>query len=370
LIFGLALALSYPPLGSEKPDGPRLTAIAPQAGITTPGCKVGVYGSGFSAGAVVYFGGLGARETDFINPSTLEVVTPFLRPGRYKLQLKSGSAIVRSEISFTAVPSQIDGEIDRAVTLAGLGQTPLAVSALSEIRSGSSDYQVRAFAAYQMGQIYFALGDWWRWAGVPIYADSDKAGMAVQTSWRYRLSGDQSAYYLPTGSSLDQILRLADWTVEKDVTENPEPRFFRALVSARFGVLDKAKADVHFILDADPTNASYRALAAYVGALTGDTAPLSSFRGQTISDPRALGLLGEAAYLNGDVTGAQRWWTHAGKAYPLGARLACLAGKKHLALGQKRVAEVLLAECTIMAPSSKEAKEARDLLAALKAPPS
>jgi predicted Zn-dependent protease len=179
---------------------------------------------------------------------------------------------------------------------------------------------------------------------------------------------DQSDYLLDVNPNPDHDLKLADWTVKKDVTQNPEPRFYRSLVNARYGDLRKAKADSDFILKLEPGHPSYRALAAYIAVLAGDKTLLQSFYGEAIKDARALSLLGEAAYLSGDVAGAHQWWSLAAKAYPLGASLAYLAGKKHLTRGQRRVAAALLTECTIMAPNSKEAKEAQDLLAKLQAP--
>ncbi len=151
-------------------------------------------------------------------------------------------------------------------------------------------------------------------------------------------------------------------------SRSPEPRFFRSLLNARYGNLQKAKTDATFILKSEPNNPSYRALAAYIAALSGDKAWLQSFDGQTITDSRALGLLGEAAYLIGDHSSARSWWAEEAKTYPLGASLAYWAGKKHLVHGQRRVAEALLEECVTMATNSKQAKEAEDLLASGKGP--
>src|SRR6266446_4490240 len=72
--------------GVHASDEPLLTAVEPKNGVTTPGSKVAVYGSGFSPDAIIYFGGLQARETRFMDPSRLETVTPYLRPGSYQLQ--------------------------------------------------------------------------------------------------------------------------------------------------------------------------------------------------------------------------------------------------------------------------------------------
>jgi tetratricopeptide (TPR) repeat protein len=356
------------PSRTQHADVPQLTAVVPETGITTPGTKVAVYGTNFSPDAIVYFGGLQARRTDFTSPSTLEVVTPYLRPGPVQLQVKSGGTTVRSKVMFAALPSPADTEIDRAVTLASQGQAPVAIAMLANIAKTNSDYEVQAFAHYQTAQIYFAQGDLWRWGGEAsaIYDNADKSGPAVQTSWVYRLPSDQSTYLLPIDSNPDTPLKLADWTVEKDVTQNPEPRFFRALLNARYGNLEKAKTDSDFILSLYPNDPSYRALAAYIAVLAGDKTHLRSLSTETITGHRALSLLGEAAYLSGDAVEALHWWTLAAKDYPLGATLAYWAGKKHFSRGQKRVAEALLTECIAMAPDSKEAKEAKDLLVKLR----
>jgi hypothetical protein len=273
-------------------------------------------------------------------------------------------------VTFTAVLAPVDSEIDHAVNLATEGQTANAVAILTKIAKGNADFQVRAFAHYQAAQIYFAQGDWWRWGGEAgaVFSDSDKSGPAVQTSWRYRLASDQADYFLPTNNQPDHDLVLADWTVKYDVTQNPEPRFYRALVNARYGELNKARTDSDFILKLEPGNASYRALAAYIAVLSGDKQQLRSFSGEAIKDTRALGLLGEAAYLAGDAGEAQRWWALAAKEYPLGAGLAYWAGKKHLARGQQRVATALLSECTVVSPNSKEAAEAKEILTTLQVP--
>jgi IPT/TIG domain-containing protein len=241
---------------AHVPNAPQLTAVEPKSGATTPGSRVMVYGTGFSSDAIVYFGGLQVRETKFIGPSTLEIVTPYLRPGSYQLQLKSGETTVRSGVTFTALPSQIDSEIDRALALAEKRQISAAIDILTSIAKTSSDYQVRTFAYYQIGQVYFGEGDWMRWSWAPIFLDSDTSGPAVWTSWRYRLASDQSTYLLNLDTQPDHDLVLADWTVKYDVTQNPEPRFYRSLLNARYGDLSKAKMDSDFILKLEPGNAS------------------------------------------------------------------------------------------------------------------
>src|SRR5437016_2516218 len=282
VLLYLLLMLPSTLSAGQQPSVPEFIAVEPKTGVTTPGTKVMVYGSGFSLDSVVYFGGLEARETKFLSSSMIEVVTPYLRPGAYQLQLKSGEVTVRSEVSFTATPSPIDSEIDRAVTLAGQRQAPAAIAILQNIAKTSSDYQVRAFAHYQSGQVYFALGDWWRWGGEVGGIFETEAGRAPQTSWQYRLAYDESVYLLPIDSDPETALRLADWTVKYDVTDNPEPRFFRALVNARYGHLVKAKTDSDSILKLEPDNQSYQALAAYIAVLSREKRQLRSISRESI----------------------------------------------------------------------------------------
>lgn len=357
-------------LGGAQAETPLLTGMVPDSGVTTPGAKVRIYGNNIARDTRVFFGGAEAREMNLLSSTTMEVVTPYLRPGRYHIQIKSGGATFTTQLTFGAAPSPMDEEFDRAARLAGQGRPTAALELLSVIANSASDYQVRAYAHYSSAQIYFSLGDWWRWAGQAgaIFLDSDKSGAAVQTNWRYRLAADESEYLLPTGTDPDHDQKAADWTVELDVTESPEPRFYRGLVSARYGNPERAKADVEFILAAEPENRSYRALAAYVAALRGNSGPLNTFPAESVEDARALALLGEAAFLTGDSSSARAWWGHAARIYPKGASLACLAGKRHMARGQQRVAESLLTECAVMAPNSKEGQEAKQLLAALSAP--
>jgi len=174
-----------------------------------------------------------------------------------------------------------------------------------------------------------------------------------------------SDYLLPVHDSPEYDLKLADFLVQYDATEGPEPRFYRGLVNARYGNLRQAKEDSDVILSQEPRHPSYRALAAYAAVLRGENAQLRSFNEESLTDARALSLLGEAAFLSGNPASAQKWWILAAKEYPLGAGLALLAGKKHLVRGHTRIAASLLAECTVMVPNSKEAKEAKDLLAKL-----
>lgn len=270
--------------------------------------------------------------------------------------------MVRSEATFMALSSPVDLEIDHAISLAEERHTGAAIAILTAIAKMNTDYQVRAFAHYQIGQTYFAAADFVKWGWALTFLDADKSGMAVQTSWRYGLDNAESTYFLNSGTGSDYDLRNVDIVVNNDVTNDPEPRFFRSLVNARYGNLQKAKIDSDFILSKDPSNPSYQALATYIAVLASDKRQLPSFSEETTNDARALSLLGEATYLSGDPESAKQWWALAAKKYPPGAGLAYWAGKKHLAHGQRRVATALLVECMTMAPNSKEAKEANELL--------
>jgi tetratricopeptide (TPR) repeat protein len=359
-LFGL-FCLSF----SRPPQSPRLSAILPQRAVTTPGTTVVVSGEGFSPDAVLYFDGVQARETKFVSSTNLEAVTPYLRPGPAHLQLKTGGQTVRSDVTFLTMASPPDFEIDRALALGAQGHYSDAVRILINIGKSSPDFQVRSLAYYQVAKIHFDEGDVWRAAGEAAQIFDSNSGMAVQTAWRYRLLSDETDYYLPVQKDLKDSLVLADYTVEKDVTDNPEPRFFRALLNARFGELTKAKSDSDAILALEPDNPSYKALAAYVALLAGERTSLQSLEHETISDPRALGLLGEAEFVGRNPAAAQQWWEQEVNVYPLGAIFAYWAGKKHLTNGNQGVAAALLTECTILAPRSTEAKEAKELLAGL-----
>lgn len=172
-----------------------------------------------------------------------------------RTQIRRNHSPVRR--SFTASPAPIDSQIDRAVSLAEHKQTDTAIGILTDIAKTNSDYQVRALAYYQIGQIYLAQGDLKRWGWTLTYLDADKSGMAIQTSWRYGLDDAQSTYFLNSGTGPDYDLRRADVVADNDVTENPEPRFHRALVNARYENLNKAKIDIGFLLKLEPNNPSY-----------------------------------------------------------------------------------------------------------------
>jgi tetratricopeptide (TPR) repeat protein len=361
--------IGFPNLsGAQQPEPPHITAVEPSSVVTTPGTKVMVIGAHFSPDSTIYFGGLQAREITFINASALQAVTPYLRPGHYKLDLKSGEVIIHSDAEFTALPAPVDSNLDRADGLAAKGQADAAIAIFTSIATTYPDYDVRAYAHYRAGKLYLAQGNYME-AGVQSGLIWDKkVSRGVQSSWQYRLLSNETAYSISESNDQDTDFVTSDWVVKWDVTENPEPRFWRALISARFGKMQQAKADLQFVLAAEPENPSYRALAAYVGVLAGDKPSLDAFGGQQFKDARALSLLGQAAYMTGDYGGAQAWWAAQAKISTLEAKLDCLAGRKHLKYGQARVGTALIAECATVAPDSREGKEAKEQLADLVGP--
>jgi len=234
-------------------------------GDNHPGCKVMVIGSRFSQDTTVYFGGLQAREITFVNSAALHVVTSYLRPGTYKLDLKSGEAIVHSAVDFTALPAPVDSAIDQAEALAAKDQTTAAIGILTNIATTHADYDVRVYVHYRAAQLYLLQGDYWKASEAAALFDP-KVSMGLQTSCRYRLLSDELAYAISRSNNHDTDLRVADGSVKMDVTENPDSRFWRALMDARFGKMEQAKADLKFVLAAEPEKPSYRALGAYLGA--------------------------------------------------------------------------------------------------------
>jgi len=352
---------------AQQAEAPRITAIEPSSAITTPGAKVTVVGANFSPDSIVYFGGLQAREVTFVNASELQAVTPYLRwPGNYKVDLKFGDSIIHSNVGFTALPAPADSTIDQAEQLAAKGQINASIGILTSIATTQADYDVRAYARYRAAQLYLALGNYME-AGVQTGLMWDaKVSHGAHSSWRYRLLDAEMAYSISESDDHDDDLRTSDWAVKWDVTENPEPRFWRALVSARFGKMERAKADLKFVLAAEPENPCYRALAAYITVLAGDNSRLESFRGERLSDERALALLGQAAYLSGDNGDAQGWWAAQRKIGLAQAKLDCGAGRKHVNYGQTRVGTALVAECASVTPDSREGKSAKDQLERLK----
>ncbi|HEY6292130.1 MAG TPA: IPT/TIG domain-containing protein [Terriglobia bacterium] len=368
--FALASACCMPLSGALQ--APEVYSVIPQAAVTTPGAKVELFGSGFTPETVVYFEGVQVRETSFVSPSRLDVVTPYLRPGEHNIELKSGGVVASFAIALQALPSPVDAEIDHALLMAKQDHATDALDELEKVAKTSSDYQVKAFARYERGQLYFAMGDWWRWGGETfgIFYKSDLAGMAVQTYWPYRLAMAQVNYLFHTPQDPNFDFKSADYFDKFDVTGSPEPRFYRGVLNARAGNLAKAKADSDSLLRIGPKEPSYIGLAAFVAALRRDKGSSSrlSLKARSLLedtqgvDVQALRLLGDTAYVSGDSVQAQQDWAAAGQAAPLQADLAYLAGKKHLWLGDRRTAKMLLLESISMAPAGEDAEEARRLL--------
>src|SRR5260370_5582363 len=192
-ICAILVGLRSLTLGTQHP---RIQAVSPTSGITTPGIRVTVVGTNFSPDAAIYFDGLQSRETKFISSTELDVETPYLRPGTHMLQISSGAASSLSEVQFTSLPSKIDSQIDKAIEIAGQGKIDEAASLLEQIGTTDSDYQVRAAAYYVEAQIFFNRGDFaqWRRASALIYLDPEKSGKAVQAFWPYRLAIAWSHY--------------------------------------------------------------------------------------------------------------------------------------------------------------------------------
>src|SRR4029077_8798413 len=142
-----------------------------------------------------------------------QAVTPYLRPGTYKIDLKSGEEVIHSDFSFTALPASVDSTIDQAEALAAKKQTSAAISAFANIASTHPDYDVRAYVRYRAAELYLALGNYME-AGVQSAFFDKRVSMGVQTSWRYRLQGDELAYSISESNDHDTDLRIADGTVK------------------------------------------------------------------------------------------------------------------------------------------------------------
>lgn len=364
---------------TEHTNLPKAYGLSPMSAVTTPGSTVTVFGDGFSPNTRVYFDGHVARQTVFLSPSRVEVITPYLRPGEHivritqapKIVAMNAVTVVRVEIPFKALPSAVDSEIENALLLADANKVPEALHALEGIASAYPDYQVRAFTHYQEGQLYFAVGDWDRWyaENMGIFLDAKQTGWSVQTAWPFRLALARSHYYLDMGGDPGHEGDQYDDMVALDVTGATEPRFERALLNARIGRPLAAQADISFCLAKDPGNARFAALGAFCAAAASEdharaAAPLEKARSALSSDPsdyRARTLLGEAEYMDGQVQKAMEDWAEAGQTYSLGADLALRLARKHLWRGDQRTASMFLAEVKAMGPGSAQAQEAAEL---------
>ena len=247
--------------------------ISPAAGPTTPPTAVTVFGEGFSQDTKIYFDGFMARETVFHDESHLEVLTPYMRPGEHQVLVKSqDSQPVKLEIPFTTTPAPVDSRVDAALSQARAGQVSEALSVLDDIARNDSDHQVRAFARYQEGELYFAQGDWQRWLGetMGIYLNAKLAGPSVQSYWPYGVANARACYLLNRSGDPEVDALNFDMAIQWDATGATEPHFRRAIFRARSGKLKEATEDIQFCLRAEPANAAYLALAAFNAAQMGD----------------------------------------------------------------------------------------------------
>ena len=358
----------------------KLYDINPDTGPSTPPTAVTVFGDNFSQDTKVYFDGLMARETLFRDESHLEALTPYMRPGQHQVLVKSkDSEAVRLETPFTATPAPVDLRIDAALSIAREGKVSAALSALDDIAKNDSDYQVRAFAHYQEGELYFAQGDWQRWLGetMGIYLNAKLAGPSVQTYWPYGVANARACFLLNRSGGPEVDALNYDMAVQWDATGATEPHFRRAIFRARSGKLKDATEDIQFCLRAEPGNPAYLALAAFNATQVGDKSASAKLyqRARAIvsrqihPDSEALALLGEALYAAGNSRRAQLYWAEAGSTYPLAPSLALLQAKKHLWRAEQETAAMLLSETVAMSPSSAEADEARGLLAGVPSKP-
>lgn len=373
-VFFFLLTLAMPSGWLRAAEAPKVYSLVPQAAQTTPGSKVAIVGEGFSQDAEVYFNGMMAREINFISESRIEILTPYLPPGDHSIHIRSGGKVVKAKVIFTALAAPVDVKIDEADRKAAHGDFSGAMEILEQIGTADPDYQVRSFARFRQGQIYFGKGYWVQWErGYSGGVIDNRAGMAIQTYWAYRLASALDHYlFYRAGDPASDLVWFAP-IFKFDVTGAPEPYFYRGLLRARTGDIRNAESDSEFCLAAEPENPSYTALAAFVAAAGDDAARAGKFSARardllSATDPpdgRALCLLGETAYLLGNRDQAQQDWAEAARIYPQGHYIAFLAGRKHSWRGEPRIARILLAECVTMAPESEQATEARDLLGGL-----
>ena len=349
--------------------------LSPADAVTSPASRLLVFGEGFTPDTKVYFSGLEARHTTFAGPSQLEVITPFLRPGEHPVWVKSGGNRVKASEAFTALPSRVDARLDAALAQAASGYKAAALEALKGIAERDPDYQVRAFAHYQMGRIYYAASDWGRWdfENGEIWLNANLSGPSIQTYWPYVVANANSHYAFNRQDLNDT--RLYDMAVAKDVTASPWPLFYRAIVEARIGEALRAQADSRYCLRAEPGNSAFIALAAVCAASAGQKSGATEFARRVrasvdmeIADPRTLTLLGEAEYMIGDAVQARRDWFKAGASDPGRASLSLLLAKKHLWRGDQSVAAMLLSEAIALGPSTRAGEEASRLLPELPHP--
>src|SRR5579885_2694773 len=106
--FWAGLALASVVLGStgtaKQAEPAQIISVEPDRAVTTPGTPITVLGERFSPDSTLYLDGIQARDTTFVDSSTIKAVTSYMQPGTYKLDLKTGGVVVRSDVTFTALP--------------------------------------------------------------------------------------------------------------------------------------------------------------------------------------------------------------------------------------------------------------------------
>lgn len=374
------VALLLAQSGAAPPADPpaAITTLSPPSAATTPGAKIAMTGEGFTPYTKIYFDGMEARESKFVSDFQIDAVTPFLRPGEHRLWIKNPNGIVEASVRFIAAATPIDAVLDAALAQAASGKTSAAMDTLRHIAETFNDYQVRAYAYYEMSRISLASGDLPGWCveSADIFLDANESGNSIQTYWPYPLadyvSGD--VCLLGNTSLSDEGF---DNVIDKDVTGAPEPRFERGLFDTRVGKIKKARQDVNFILEKEPSNAAYLALSALVAEAEGnrtlarrrEEAAQSALPGSGQIATSALAILGELEYRMGDSRKAQAFWLRMGANSPPSALIALSRAKRYLNAGDKKNGAMFLSEASAAAPNTAAAAEADKMKHSLETPP-
>ena len=369
LPLAAALASAAPPL---------VVNLSPPFAVTSPGAQIVITGEGFTPGTKIFFDGMEARRSKFVSGSQIDVVTPFLRPGEHRLWIQSQGKADPASPRFVAIAAPIDAELDAAMAQAASGKITAALDALQSVAETNEDYQVRAYTYYEMGQICLANGDFngWRSWSMSIFQDAYSSGPSIQSYWPYRLAIIMSSYVYDMGKSVRNDAGF-DQVVDLDVTDAPEPRFERALFDALVGNVQKARRDIDFLLETQPPNAAYLALAALIAqaegnrslALKQEAAAESALPANGLVATQALAILGELEYRRGDSLKAQSHWSRMGASAPHSASLAVILARRYLKMGSKEVASMFLSEAIAAAPNTPVASEARTMKDSLQSRP-
>jgi len=131
---------------------PAITSIHPTAGPITGGTDVTIYGSGFNASAVVYFGWPAeATSTELVSSTQLQTVTPAHDPGTVDVMVSQNGGADTLEDAFTYVTQTYS--ISGTVTL-GVSKTVSVVpSGVTVMLSGDA---VRSTVTDAMGKYGFS----------------------------------------------------------------------------------------------------------------------------------------------------------------------------------------------------------------------